>query len=439
MKTEQNEYKSFALQEVKSSNDGAGFVEGVANTLYDLDEYGDIAIDYKGVDDLIKDGAVYDQHGATNGKNKGEYTVGNQLATIDDARPQNGGLFVRWQWHTDTPSQNYRAKIQDKIDRQKPVYLSIGYTLAEPARYVYSQNYKSELPNYIPAEKLPAVLAKAQGLQRIRIIVPKSNEITITPRPVNRNSMATLYKSIMGKQIEFTEQGFKSEFLGEEIEDALALSAIDTLYYRLRSALCCICFPSWDEDAGNEDEMAESTNAAGAIEEFCEMAKGVFAKMQELEEENGNAGMTDEMTQEEKAIKETGVIEFKAVWSTKFQNDLPDSSFAFIETGGKKDSEGKTTPRSLRHFPYKDANGKPDAAHVRNALARIPQSNLSDADKAKALKRIRGAAKNVGVKTQESKAIDNQELKAKEQESLEILELEMMDIDSRIAELGILI
>lgn len=65
----------------------------------------------------------------------------------------------------------------------------------------------------------------------------------------------------------------------------------------------------------------------------------------------------------------------KAVWSTAFINDLPDSSFLFIESGGKKDSDGKTVPRSLRHFPVKDQNGKIDLPHLRNAIARIPQSN----------------------------------------------------------------
>ncbi len=74
-----------------------------------------------------------------------------------------------------------------------------------------------------------------------------------------------------------------------------------------------------------------------------------------------------------------------AVWDTAYQNDLPDACFLWIQSGGSKDAEGKTTPRSLRHFPYKDASGKVDMAHVRNAIARIPQSNapgLTDAMKA---------------------------------------------------------
>lgn len=69
-------------------------------------------------------------------------------------------------------------------------------------------------------------------------------------------------------------------------------------------------------------------------------------------------------------------------------NDLPDSDFAYIEPGGKKDSEGKTVPRSLRHFPINDA------PHVRNALARAPQSPFGD----KAMPKIRAAASRLGIK-----------------------------------------
>lgn len=60
----------------------------------------------------------------------------------------------------------------------------------------------------------------------------------------------------------------------------------------------------------------------------------------------------------------------RAQWSTADVNDLPDSSFAYIESGGSKDDDGKTTPRSLRHYPIKDADGKPDKAHVDNAKSR---------------------------------------------------------------------
>jgi hypothetical protein len=66
----------------------------------------------------------------------------------------------------------------------------------------------------------------------------------------------------------------------------------------------------------------------------------------------------------------------KAVWTAAYINALPDSAFLHIEPGGTKDGDGKTVPRALRHFPYKDAGGNVDLPHLRNALARIPQSDL---------------------------------------------------------------
>ena len=79
----------------------------------------------------------------------------------------------------------------------------------------------------------------------------------------------------------------------------------------------------------------------------------------------------------------------KAVWTRAFMNDLPDSAFLYVESGGEKDEEGKTVPRTLRHFPFRDATGKVDLPHLRNALARIPQSNVSQEEKDKATAKAR--------------------------------------------------
>jgi uncharacterized protein len=73
--------------------------------------------------------------------------------------------------------------------------------------------------------------------------------------------------------------------------------------------------------------------------------------------------------------------------TTQSINDLPDSDFAYIEPGGTKDASGRTTPRSLRHFPIHDA------AHIRNALARAPQSPFGE----KAMPKIKAAAAKAGI------------------------------------------
>jgi len=74
---------------------------------------------------------------------------------------------------------------------------------------------------------------------------------------------------------------------------------------------------------------------------------------------------------------------FEAKWTVASINDLPDSAFAYIEPGGKKDEQGKTVPRSLRHFPLKGKDGNYDQAHVINALQRLDQTTLGDDVKAK--------------------------------------------------------
>jgi hypothetical protein len=78
----------------------------------------------------------------------------------------------------------------------------------------------------------------------------------------------------------------------------------------------------------------------------------------------------------------------KAALSGTARDDLPDSDFAYIEPGGTKDSSGKTQPRSKRHFPI------PDAAHVRNALARIEQGAEFGEQ---AEDKVNAAAKRLGI------------------------------------------
>ena len=81
----------------------------------------------------------------------------------------------------------------------------------------------------------------------------------------------------------------------------------------------------------------------------------------------------------------------KAEWTTAYINDLPDSSFAYVEPGEKED--GKTTPRSKRHFPHHNAEGTIDLPHLRNALARAPQSPFGP----KAMPHLRRHASAEGV------------------------------------------
>jgi hypothetical protein len=85
-----------------------------------------------------------------------------------------------------------------------------------------------------------------------------------------------------------------------------------------------------------------------------------------------------------------------AEWATEYINDLPDSAFAYVEEGGEKeDYEGKTVPRSLRHLPFKNAQGEIDHDHLVNALARVKQSGtMPEGGKAAAVEKLCAAVRS---------------------------------------------
>lgn len=84
------------------------------------------------------------------------------------------------------------------------------------------------------------------------------------------------------------------------------------------------------------------------------------------------------------------------VWTRNHINNLPDSAFALILPGGTKE-DGKTTPRSLRKFPHHRMDGSIDLPHLRNANARVPQSDLTEEQKQKALAHLEKHKKAVGI------------------------------------------
>jgi hypothetical protein len=97
----------------------------------------------------------------------------------------------------------------------------------------------------------------------------------------------------------------------------------------------------------------------------------------------------------QQAVPEPGEVE-KAQMSAKSINDLPDSAFAHIEPGGKKDADGKTTPRSLRHYPVQDE------PHARNAVGRAAAQIKNGSTDGKriaqaAMPKIKAAAKKFGI------------------------------------------
>lgn len=93
-----------------------------------------------------------------------------------------------------------------------------------------------------------------------------------------------------------------------------------------------------------------------------------------------------------------------AQWDTAFINNLPDMAFAVIKPGGQKDDSGKTVPRTLRMLPHHDSSvqspneaSSVDPAHLRNALARLSQSDLTPEEMAHARAHLEMHAKQLQV------------------------------------------
>lgn len=104
------------------------------------------------------------------------------------------------------------------------------------------------------------------------------------------------------------------------------------------------------------------------------------------------AKVGDEVTFDVTAKQEVTLIK-EYITLSELTDDLPDTSFAYIAPGGEKDEDGRTEPRSLRHLPYRDNDGKIDLLRLHDALVEVDQTNLSS--------KARTQAKQVLIKANE--------------------------------------
>lgn len=72
-------------------------------------------------------------------------------------------------------------------------------------------------------------------------------------------------------------------------------------------------------------------------------------------------------------------------WDQAYIDALPDEAFLWVGPGGSMDEENKTTPRELRRFPVRDADGALVLPMLEAAVKEIQGSDLSDEAKAMAL------------------------------------------------------
>ena len=129
-------------------------------------------------------------------------------------------------------------------------------------------------------------------------------------------------------------------------------------------------------------------------------------------------------------VEQPSVMMKETEWTAETINELPDSAFAVISKGGKKDDAGKTTPRSLRHLPHHKPDDSLDLAHLRNALARLPQTDLSAEDRAEAKRHLCVHARVSEIVSE----VCGEESALKESETVVTLRRLLVEAEARLAE-----
>ncbi len=184
-----------------------------------------------------------------------------------------------------------------------------------------------------------------------------------------------------------------------------------------------------DNDGDGDDNRLIGTYASQ------EMAEAVAAA---LRGEHGTGpgegdGEPEERGEEMTASGKT-MSEAKAAWTGQYMDTLPDASFLYIEPGGHRGADGLTVPRSLRHLPYKDAEGKVAMARVEAAISHLGQDatlpGVDDTEKASLqarLRRVRESA--IEGKTYEESA----EWKTGAPLAVRALAYRLLDLSERIA------
>lgn len=247
--------------------------------------------------------------------------------TVIQATPQ--GLYTETYVYKGPAGDNLLAVAKDMQDRDIPLGMSIGYKTHD------SRNEHT-----------------ARGRVR-RILDYELKEFSFAAHPTVANPMATVM-DVKSKRKALSE--------GSDTSGGILV-------------------PPDEKEAGGMERVCPSCEVAGEGGSSQCSCPG-------CNEGDGECDCTALMA---KSKTKTGPTapEVKAVWTGAYMDSLPDSSFLYVEPGGTKDSDGKTVPRSKRHFPVKDADGKIDLPHLRNALARIPQSNADGLNKDALQTRVR--------------------------------------------------
>lgn len=183
------ERKFTSLKDLEVIEEGPGSIQGYRSVFGLIDEGGDIVV--KGaftetLSEYLHLGFTAQSH---------DWTFKEAVGFPIEAKEDDYGWWVNSQFHSTEDAQNIRIKARERLKAGKQVGFSFGYA-PKTFSYIEAKDYESELPKYIKADLLPAMLKKAQDFNRIRVLKSvEAIEDSIVTAPMNKRAAATGVKS----------------------------------------------------------------------------------------------------------------------------------------------------------------------------------------------------------------------------------------------------
>lgn len=182
------ETKFVSLKSLKVEDAGSGTISGYRSVFNVIDEGGDIVLP-GAFKDCIPE---YLDSGFTAHSHDWAFkeVVGFPIESYED----DHGWFVKSQFHSTPDAQAIRTKAKERMDAGKQVGFSFGYAPTEFS-HVEAKDYEKELPKYVKADALTAMMEKAQKFNRIRILKKvDAIEDSLVTAPMNKRAAATAVK-----------------------------------------------------------------------------------------------------------------------------------------------------------------------------------------------------------------------------------------------------
>lgn len=187
------ERKFTALKDLRVSDEGPGTIEGYRSVFGVIDEGGDIIVKGAFADTLEE----YKHLGFT--AHSHDWTFKEAVGYPMEAYEDDHGWFVSSQFHSTQNAQDVRTIAKERLKAGKQVGFSFGYA-PKKFTHIEAKDYEAELPKYIKADLLPAMLQKAQSFNRIRVLKEvEAIEDSIVTAPMNKRAAATGVKSQEGE------------------------------------------------------------------------------------------------------------------------------------------------------------------------------------------------------------------------------------------------